>query len=75
MDIEKHTQLVQVLGKERIEKAYELLKAEKISFALLKKIAQREEIRQSINEGIPFSQIAKKLNISKMSVYRFFKKR
>lgn len=73
MNSEKLHHIISIIGEERVEKLYEVTKGEKISFATLYKQILLERVKEQINSGRSFKQIAKDCHISRMTVYRIFR--
>lgn len=71
--VEEYRALIRVLGEEKIEKAYFILRSMKISFATMRNFIRNQKIMNSIKEGIPPDKIASTNGVSKMTVYRHLK--
>jgi Mor family transcriptional regulator len=74
MNTEKLRHIISIIGEERVEKLYDFTGGEKISFAVLYKQILSDKIKQRINAGHSFKQIAKEYYISRMTVYRILRR-
>ncbi|HET6990254.1 MAG TPA: helix-turn-helix domain-containing protein [Bacteroidia bacterium] len=74
MDQEQMNALITVIGEEQIEKAFDLVGSEKISFSRLRLWVRKRRVEKALREGQSFARIAKRFEISRMTVYRIFKK-
>ncbi len=67
--------IISILGKEKAEQLYEYLGSRKISPATLHKYIHDREICEALKSGkISFSELAKRLGVSRMTIYRMYHK-
>jgi transcriptional regulator with PAS, ATPase and Fis domain len=65
--------IIAIIGEEKAEKLYQYLGSRKISFAALHKLLLRKQICEALKSNkISFSALAKKLGVSKMTLYRIY---
>lgn len=74
MNNEKLRHIISIIGEERVESVYQFIGGEKMSFAALYRQLLFDKISVRISEGQSFRQIAKDLYISRMTVYRTFRR-
>lgn len=72
MEEEQINALIAVIGEDSIEKAFQLMGNEKISFARLRLWVRKQSVIKAVKEGDSFSRISRKYGISRMTVYRIF---
>jgi uncharacterized protein YerC len=71
---EKHLNIINVLGEQKVNELYRFLGAEKISMATLKKVIEKTRIAGSLFENKPITRIATEHGVSRMTIYRQIKK-
>ena len=65
--------LIDLLGKEKIEAAYNIVKSYPVSFSLLRRTVIHDEIKNDIYSGCSVNDVVKKHRLSRMTVYRIIK--
>ncbi|MCC7158218.1 MAG: helix-turn-helix domain-containing protein [Ignavibacteria bacterium] len=65
--------LIDLLGKEKIEEAYNIVKSYPVSFSLLRKTIIHDEIKNDVYSGSSINDVVKKHKVSRMTVYRIIK--
>jgi hypothetical protein len=74
MNAEKLRHIISIIGEKQVEEVYEVTGGEKISFATLYKQMLIDKIKNRISSGQSFRKIAGDFRISRMTVYRIFRK-
>ena len=73
MNSEEAEEIITILGAEKVEKLYEYLGSKKISFAALHALLLKKQICEALKSNkISFSVLAKKLGVSRMTLYRLY---
>jgi len=72
---ENALEIISILGTEKIKKVYNLMTWQPVSFAALAKIIKFDEVEKELNNCDSINKIAKKMHVSKKTIYRIFKKK
>ncbi len=67
------SKLIEILGEDRINMVYELMKSKPVSFSTLRFMLKRKKIMLEISDGKSVKDIIKAYNLSKMTIYRLIK--
>ncbi len=70
---ELSNRLIEILGEDRINQIFELVKSKPVSFSTLKFMIRRKNILKDIRDGKSVTEIVKQYGLSKMTVYRLIK--
>jgi len=65
-------ELIELFGKEKILKAYTIVKDSKVSFSALKKHIEHEEIIEELKTSKSITAICEERDVSRRTVYRLF---
>lgn len=65
--------LIDLLGREKIEEVYNLVKSYPVSFSHLMKTIIHDEIKNDVYAGSSIKDTVIKYNVSRMTVYRIIK--
>ena len=71
---EKNLGIINCIGGKKVEEIYSLLGPEKISFSLLKRLIVKTKVAASLHSPGSISDIAKRNQLSKWTIYREMKK-
>lgn len=65
--------LVEILGEDKINEVYEVVKSKPVSFSTLRFMLRRQKILKEIGSGKRVKDIINEYHMSKMTVYRLIK--